>query len=149
MSANESVKNENGNSSKGLTSLAQIRKAAERMRDSLDKKIARLTGELDGLRAERAEVAGFFGETAKPRKATRKGGSRSSENRVDWQSVLEALPEQFGSKDVKELPATSSVAPNQIAPAIHRWKTSGKVEAIERGVYRKVAEPQPETQIQA
>ncbi|HZC45695.1 MAG TPA: hypothetical protein VE243_04420 [Candidatus Acidoferrum sp.] len=64
--------------------------------------------------------------------------SSGPRGRVNWRSVLSALPKQFKASDVRNVRGLKGKRPSEIFAAITRWIDAGAARRRARGVYERV-----------
>ncbi len=99
--------------------------------------------ELERLKEEESKLSGLAGLTA-----TGVGGSAASRRiggrkaRINWGSVLERLPNQFRTVDIRKVRGLKGKRPSDIFGAITRWTEAGTVKRKKRGLYERVQQSQ-------
>jgi hypothetical protein len=122
-------------SSGGVASaFQQVQRQARTLLLNLRKDIRTKESLLSKLRAEEARLGSLIGRAGGGVKAIR-GGSRG---RVDWRSVLSALPKQFKAADVRNVRGLKQNRPSEIFAAITRWIDAGAARRRARGVYERI-----------
>jgi hypothetical protein len=89
---------------------------------------------LNKLREEERRLGALIG---------RGGGSANAissgpRGRVNWRTVLSALPKQFKASDVRNVRGLKGKRPSEIFAAITRWIEAGAAKRKARGVYERV-----------
>ena len=122
--------------------MTAVRKEIGRLREDIAKQTAglrKLTNELE----KHEKVAAMLGTGPTPRTPTgkresKKGKSKSSGKRTNWNALLEALPRSFTAAQIKRAAGDAS---NQadVHQALLRWRKAGSIATSARGKYKKTA----------
>jgi hypothetical protein len=116
----------------------QVQKQAQQLLANLRREIRSKEDELRRLKDEDSKLAGLLGLTATSRgrvTAPRANGGGSA--RTNWATVLEKLPKQFNSNDVRKIPGLGTKRSSEIFAGITRWIEAKSVERKERGLYER------------
>jgi hypothetical protein len=92
--------------------------------------------ELRELRDEERRLARLAGRIALPSSSAR---LPASSGRVNWRQVLDKLPKQFKTADLRKVAALKYKRPSEIYAGISRWTAAGLVKRKERGVYQRLS----------
>jgi hypothetical protein len=112
----------------------QVQRQARRLLVNLRKTIRTKELELSRLKQEEARLGHLIGRS-------NGGVARDSgvmRGRVNWRSVLSALPRQFKASDVRNVRGLKQKRPSEIFAAITRWIDAGSAKRKARGVYERV-----------
>jgi len=111
----------------------QVQQQARTLLIRLRKDIRSKESILNKLREEERRLGALIG---------RGGGAKSissgSHGRVNWRTVLAALPKQFKASDVRNVRGLKGKRPSEIFAAITRWIDAGSAKRKARGVYERV-----------
>jgi hypothetical protein len=111
----------------------QVQQQARTLLVKLRKDIRSKESILNKLREEERRLGALIG---------RGGGSKAISSgprgRVDWRTVLSALPKQFKASDVRNVRGLKGKRPSEIFAAITRWIDAGAAKRKARGVYERV-----------
>ena len=112
----------------------QVQRQARMLLLNLRKEIRTREMELGKLKQEEVRLGHLIGRSS----AGSERGSRSMRGRVNWRSVLSALPKQFKASDVRNVRGLKQKRPSEIFAAITRWIDAGSAKRKSRGVYERV-----------
>jgi hypothetical protein len=87
--------------------------------------------ELAELRTELAIAEGHSERAVPPMRNQRHGGRR------DWHAILDGLPTEFDTSDIRAIPGMGKLQQSEIFAGIARWIGAGRAHRLSRGVYRK------------
>jgi hypothetical protein len=110
----------------------QVQRQARTLLSKLRKEVRKKEAELAKLRHEEARLGNLMGRS---NTANGQGGMRG---RVNWRSVLSALPKQFKASDVRNVRGLKQKRPSEIFAAITRWIDAGSAKRKARGVYERI-----------
>lgn len=113
------------------SAFVQIQRQARSLLSSLRKQIRSKEVELRRLKEEESRLGGLTGQAA----AARPGGV--GRGRINWRSVLGALPRQFKASDIRKVRGLRAKRPSEIFAAITRWIEAGLVRRKARGHYER------------
>ena len=121
--------------SRGVTSaFQQVQRQARTLLMNLRKDIRLKESLLSKLKEEEARLGSLIGRGGGGAKAV-SGGPRG---RVNWRSVLSALPKQFKAADVRNVRGLKQKRPSEIFAVITRWIDAGAARRRARGVYERI-----------
>jgi len=121
--------------SRGVASaFQQVQRQARTLLLSLRKDIRSKESILDKLKQEEARLGSLVGSGGGGAKAVSSG----PRGRVNWRTVLSALPKQFKAADVRNVRGLKGKRPSEIFAAITRWIDAGAAKRKARGVYERV-----------
>jgi hypothetical protein len=112
----------------------QVQRQARTLLVNLRKDIRLKESILSKLKQEEARLGSLIGRSGGGSKAVSSGPS----GRVNWRTVLSALPKQFKAADVREVRGLKGKRPSEIFAAITRWIEAGAARRKARGVYERV-----------
>jgi hypothetical protein len=112
----------------------QVQRQARMLLVNLRKEIRTREMELGKLKQEEARLGHLIGRTS----AGTERGAGAMRGRVNWRSVLSALPKQFKASDVRNVRGLKQKRPSEIFAAITRWIDAGTAKRRSRGVYERV-----------
>jgi hypothetical protein len=112
----------------------QVQRQAKKLLLNLRKDIRKMEMKLGRLKQEEARLGHLIGRSS----AGAEGGLGSMRGRVNWRSVLSALPKQFKASDVRNVRGLKQKRPSEIFAAITRWIEAGSAKRRSRGVYERV-----------
>ena len=112
----------------------QVQRQARTLLVNLRKDIRLKESILSKLKQEEARLGSLIGRGGGASKAVSSG----PRGRVNWRSVLSALPKQFKAADVREVRGLKGKRPSEIFAAITRWIDAGAARRKARGVYERV-----------
>jgi hypothetical protein len=112
----------------------QVQRQARMLLVNLGKTIRTKELELGKLKHEEARLGHLIGRS----NAGTERGSGGMRGRVNWRSVLSALPKQFKASDVRNVRGLKQKRPSEIFAAITRWIDAGTAKRRARGVYERV-----------
>jgi|SRR5579863_9822068 len=121
-------------SSAATSAFQQVQRQARMLLLKLRKEIRTKESELGRLRHEEARLGNLMGRSTA-------GGNRSAggmHGRVNWRSVLSALPKQFKASDVRNVRGLKQKRPSEIFAAITRWIDAGAAKRKARGLYERI-----------
>jgi hypothetical protein len=119
----------------GASAFQQVQRQAHALLLNLRKDIRSNESLLKKLKQEETRLGALIGlPGARPAKAVSSG----PRGRVNWRTVLAALPRQFKAADVRNVRGLKGKRPSEIFAAITRWIDSGNAKRKARGVYEKV-----------
>jgi hypothetical protein len=116
----------------------QVQNQAQKLLANLRREIRSKEDELRRLKDEDSKLAGLLGLTATSHgraAASRANGVGST--RTNWATVLEQLPKQFNSNDVRKIPGLGTKRSSEIFAGITRWIEAKSVKRKERGLYER------------
>jgi hypothetical protein len=111
----------------------QVQRQARTLLVNLRKDIRLKESILSKLKQEEARLGSLIG-----RGGASKAVSSGPSGRVNWRTVLSALPKQFKAADVREVRGLKAKRPSEIFAAITRWIDAGSARRKARGVYERV-----------
>ncbi len=121
--------------SRGVASaFQQVQRQARTLLVNLRKDIRLKESILSKLKQEEARLGSLIGRGGGASKAISSG----PRGRVNWRTVLSALPKQFKAADVREVRGLKGKRPSEIFAAITRWIDAGAARRKARGVYERV-----------
>lgn len=125
-----------GKSASGAATSAfqQVQRQARTLLSKLRKEIRKKESELGKLKHEEARLGNLMGRS----NAATNRGMRGMRGRVNWRSVLSALPKQFKASDVRNVRGLKQKRPSEIFAAITRWIDAGSAKRKARGVYERI-----------
>lgn len=110
--------------------------------DRLEKEIDRRTSELASLKDELARHQKIYqllgGADSRARKPRRARGRARRIAPVNWNSVLQKLPNPFAIGDIVKAADAKGKSPVYLRQIAVRWAKQGKTKRIARGNYQKV-----------
>lgn len=112
----------------------QVQRQARMLLMNLRKEIRSRELELGKLKQEESRLGHLIGRS----NAGTERGSGGMRGRVNWRSVLSALPKQFKASDVRNVRGLKQKRPSEIFAAITRWIDAGTAKRKTRGVYERV-----------
>ena len=112
----------------------QVQRQARTLLSKLRKEIRTKEAELGRLKQEEARLGHLMGRSS----AAANRGVGNMRGRVNWRSVLSALPKQFKASDVRNVRGLKQKRPSEIFAAITRWIDAGSARRRSRGVYERV-----------
>ena len=118
----------------GASAFQQVQQQARTLLLNLRKDIRAKESVLSKLKQEEARLGSLIGNGGRGTKAV-SGGPRG---RVNWRTVLSALPKQFKASDVRDVRGLKGKRPSEIFAAITRWIEAGAAKRKARGVYERV-----------
>ncbi len=92
--------------------------------------------ELRELRDEEMQLARLAGRVALP---TPSAPHPSASGRVNWRQVLDKLPKEFTTSNLRKVGALRNKQSSEIYNGISRWTDAGLVKRKERGVYQRLS----------
>ncbi|HYL59286.1 MAG TPA: hypothetical protein VEU51_10470 [Candidatus Acidoferrales bacterium] len=123
-------KGSSGNSS----AFVQVQRQARALLVKLRKDLRKKESELNRLRGEEARLSTLIGRAGGRASVAAAGAS----GRVNWKSVLAALPKHFKAADVRKVRGLREKRPSEIFAAITRWIEAGTARRRARGVYERI-----------
>ena len=117
----------------GASAFQQVQKQARTLLLNLRKDIRSKESILNKLREEERRLGALIGQ-----RGSVKAISSGARGRVNWRSVLSALPKQFKASDVRNVRGLKGKRPSEIFAAITRWIDAGAATRKARGVYERV-----------
>ena len=117
----------------GASAFLQVQRQARALLINLRKDIRSKESILNKLKQEEARLGSLIG-----RGSATKAISSGPRGRVNWRSVLAALPRQFKAADVRNVRGLKGKRPSEIFAAITRWIDAGAARRKARGVYERV-----------
>jgi hypothetical protein len=120
------------------SAFGQIQKQVQQLLANLQSEIRSKEADLRRLKEEESKLSSLVGlhRTDGTRAATRRVGGGTA--RIDWGRVLEQIPKQFKTADVRKVREVANKRPSEIFAAITRWIEAGVVKRKERGLYERV-----------
>jgi hypothetical protein len=118
----------------GASAFQQVQRQARTLLLNLRKDIRMKEATLSKLREEEARLGSLIGGGGRGAKTVNSG----PRGRVNWRTVLSALPKQFKAADVREVRGLKGKRPSEIFAAITRWIDAGSAKRKARGVYERV-----------
>jgi hypothetical protein len=118
------------NSGAAGSAFAQIQRQARNLLSNLRKDIRAKEAELKRLITEEARLGGLTGRASA-------GPGRSGSGRINWRSVLSALPRSFKAADIRKVRGLKDKRPSELFAAITRWIEAGLVKRKTRGHYER------------
>lgn len=112
----------------------QVQRQARTLLINLRKDIRSKESILNKLKQEEARLGSLIGRGAGAARAVSSG----PRGRVNWRTVLAALPKQFKAADVRNVRGLKGKRPSEIFAAITRWIDAGSAKRKARGVYERV-----------
>jgi len=112
----------------------QVKRQARTLLLNLRKDIRVKESILNKLKQEEARLGSLIGRGSGGAKAVSSG----PRGRVNWRTVLSALPRQFKAADVRNVRGLKGKRPSEIFAAITRWIDAGAAKRKARGVYERV-----------
>lgn len=128
------MRRKKGSSGKS-SAFEQVQRQARTLLVNLRKDVRRKESELNRLREEEARLSSLIGRASAGRVSGVAGGASG---RVNWKSVLSALPKQFKAADVRKVRGLKGKRPSEIFAAITRWIDAGNARRRARGVYERI-----------
>jgi hypothetical protein len=119
----------------GASAFQQVQRQARTLLLNLRKDIRVREAILDKLKGEEARLRSLIGSGGG---RVAKAISSGPRGRVNWRSVLSALPKQFKAADVRNVRGLKGKRPSEIFAAITRWIDAGAAKRKARGVYERV-----------
>jgi hypothetical protein len=110
----------------------QVQRQARALLLKLRKDLRKKESEVNRLREEEARLGSLIGRASAGRASVAGAGAR-----VNWKSVLSALPKQFKAADVRKVRGLKGKRPSEIFAAITRWIEAGTARRRARGVYER------------
>jgi len=114
----------------------QFQRRARGALTDLRREISVRETELRELRDEERRLARLARRIALPSSSAR---LPASSGRVNWRQVLDKLPKQFKTADLRKVAALKYKRPSEIYAGISRWTAAGLVKRKERGVYQRLS----------
>jgi hypothetical protein len=118
----------------GASAFQQVQRQARTLLSKLRKEIRTKELELGKLQQEEARLGHLIGRSS----AASSRGLGGMRGRVNWRSVLSALPKQFKAADVRNVRGLKQKRPSEIFAAITRWIDAGSAKRRARGVYERI-----------
>jgi hypothetical protein len=112
----------------------QVQRQARTLLLKLRKDIRSKESILSKLKQEEARLGSLIGRGGGAARAVSSG----PRGRVNWRTVLSALPKQFKAADVRQVRGLKGKRPSEIFAAITRWIDAGTAKRKARGVYERV-----------
>ncbi len=112
----------------------QVQRQARMLLVRLRKEIRTKEFQLGKLKHEESRLGHLIGRS----NAGTQRGSGGMRGRVNWRSVLSALPKQFKASDVRNVRGLKQKRPSEIFAAITRWIDAGTAKRKARGMYERV-----------
>jgi hypothetical protein len=119
----------------GASAFLQVQRQARTLLLNLRKDIRAKESILSKLKQEEMRLGSLIGRGAGAARAAVSSGPRG---RVNWRTVLAALPKQFKAADVRQVRGLKGKRPSEIFAAITRWIDAGTAKRKARGVYERV-----------
>jgi len=119
----------------GASAFQQVQRQARTLLIHLRKDIRVKESILSKLKEEEARLGSLIGGRGG---GAAKAISSGPRGRVNWRSVLAALPKQFKASDVRNVRGLKGKRPSEIFAAITRWIDAGAARRRARGVYERV-----------
>jgi hypothetical protein len=124
-----------GASGAATSAFQQVQRQARMLLTKLRKEIRAKELELGKLKHEEARLGNLMGRS---NGAGNRGVGGIRGGRVNWRSVLSALPKQFKAADVRNVRGLKQKRPSEIFAAITRWIDAGSARRKARGVYERI-----------
>ena len=118
------------------STLRQFQRRARAALRDLRREISSRESELHELRDEETRLAPLARRVAMP---TPSAGLSTGSGRVDWRQVLDRLPKEFRTSDLRKVGALRNKQSSEIYNGISRWTDAGLVKRKERGVYQRLS----------
>ena len=114
----------------------QFQRRARTALTDLRREISARETELRELRDEEMRLARLAGRVALPSSSARHS---AGSGRVNWRQVLDKLPKEFSTSDLRKIGALRNKQSSEIYNGISRWTDAGLVRRKERGVYQRLS----------
>lgn len=112
-----------------------LREGINRFRRAIAAKTSELASLNDGLRRHERALALLGDGVSRARTQRAKTGKPVL---INWNSVLEQLPNSFTLKDVNKRPESKGKLPVYLRKIASRWAKRGKTKRVSPGKYQKV-----------
>jgi hypothetical protein len=117
------------------SAFVQVQRQARALLLKLRKDLRKKESELNRLRGEEVRLSSLIGRASGGRASVAAAGASG---RVNWKSVLSALPKHFKAADVRKVRGLKGKRPSEIFAAITRWIEAGTARRRARGVYERI-----------
>lgn len=123
---------------------AELRRVVNREIAQFRKNIEQKKGTLASLQAEldKLQKVNQLLRDSKPRRATKRVSAQPSKKKkapkpVDWDAVLQKLPDTFSVQQLADAPQAKGKARAYLHQIVAGWVKEGKARRLERGTYQR------------
>ena len=120
------------------SAFGQIQKQAQQLLANLRSEIQSKEADLGRLKEEESKLSGLIGLRGTDGTKAATPGAGGGAARINWGAVLEQIPKQFRTSDVRKVREVKNKRPSEIFAAITRWIEAGVVKRKSRGLYKRV-----------
>lgn len=114
---------------------ASLRKEIDRLRRAVSQKSTELKSLKEELKRCKGALELLGGGATRARRKHAKAGKSTL---VDWNAVLERLPNSFTLKEFTSRPESKGKSPVYLRQIVSKWAKRGKTKRVGLGEYQKV-----------
>jgi hypothetical protein len=120
------------------SAFSRLQKQARELLVGVRREIRSKEADLRRLKKEESQLSTITGQRGTDGAKPASGGAAAATARINWGMVLEQLPKQFKTSQVRSVRGLKNKRSSEIFAAITRWMETGSVKRKKRGLYERV-----------